>query len=65
MRIALSTGGGDGGVAERLANEIEERTKQETRSLILGHLQCGGQPTGQSPYRSHSPGRRTENTQAD
>lgn len=35
-----------GGVAERLANEIEELTKKETRSLILGHLQRGGQPTG-------------------
>ncbi|MFL5594304.1 MAG: 6-phosphofructokinase [Gemmatimonadaceae bacterium] len=34
-----------GGVAERLADEIEERTKKETRSLILGHLQRGGQPT--------------------
>jgi phosphofructokinase-like protein len=35
-----------GGVAERLADEIETRTKKETRSLILGHLQRGGQPTG-------------------
>jgi phosphofructokinase-like protein len=35
-----------GGVAERLALEIEELTKKETRSLILGHLQRGGQPTG-------------------
>lgn len=35
-----------GGVAERLANEIEELTKKGTRSLILGHLQRGGQPTG-------------------
>lgn len=35
-----------GGVAERLADEIERRTKKETRSLILGHLQRGGQPTG-------------------
>ena len=34
-----------GGVAERLADEIEEITKKETRSLILGHLQRGGQPT--------------------
>jgi len=34
-----------GGVAERLADEIEKRTKKETRSLILGHLQRGGQPT--------------------
>ena len=35
-----------GGVAERLAEEIQEITKKETRSLILGHLQRGGQPTG-------------------
>jgi 6-phosphofructokinase 1 len=35
-----------GGVAERLAEEIQERTKKETRSLILGHLQRGGMPTG-------------------
>jgi len=35
-----------GGVAERLSDEIERRTKKETRSLILGHLQRGGQPTG-------------------
>jgi 6-phosphofructokinase len=34
-----------GGVAERLAGEIEEHTGKETRSLILGHLQRGGQPT--------------------
>ncbi len=34
-----------GGVAEPLAGEIEKRTKKETRSLILGHLQRGGQPT--------------------
>ncbi len=33
-----------GGVAERLAAEIGERTGQETRSLVLGHLQRGGQP---------------------
>jgi ATP-dependent phosphofructokinase / diphosphate-dependent phosphofructokinase len=35
-----------GGVAEGLAAEIQERTKKETRSLILGHLQRGGMPTG-------------------
>src|SRR5256885_688227 len=35
-----------GGVAERLAERIEEKTRKETRSLILGHLQRGGQPTG-------------------
>ena len=35
-----------GGVCKWLAREIQERTGKETRSLILGHLQRGGQPTG-------------------
>jgi ATP-dependent phosphofructokinase / diphosphate-dependent phosphofructokinase len=35
-----------GGVAERIASEIGERTGRETRSLVLGHLQRGGTPTG-------------------
>ncbi|HEX7119829.1 MAG TPA: ATP-dependent 6-phosphofructokinase [Longimicrobiales bacterium] len=34
-----------GGIAERLAREIAERTGRETRSLVLGHLQRGGSPT--------------------
>jgi 6-phosphofructokinase len=34
-----------GGLAERVATEIAERTEFETRSLVLGHLQRGGQPT--------------------
>ncbi len=34
-----------GGVAERVAQEIQEATGVETRSLVLGHLQRGGQPT--------------------
>lgn len=34
-----------GGIADRLAREIAERTGRETRSLVLGHLQRGGQPT--------------------
>jgi len=34
-----------GGIAERLAAEIQELTGRETRSLVLGHLQRGGQPT--------------------
>jgi 6-phosphofructokinase 1 len=33
-----------GGIAEKLAQQIEERTGHETRSLVLGHLQRGGQP---------------------
>jgi 6-phosphofructokinase 1 len=34
-----------GGIAERVAREIEARTGKETRSLVLGHLQRGGSPT--------------------
>ncbi|MBW3535286.1 MAG: ATP-dependent 6-phosphofructokinase [Gemmatimonadetes bacterium] len=33
-----------GGIAEQLAAQIQERTGRETRSLVLGHLQRGGQP---------------------
>ena len=33
------------GVAEALASAIEERTGIETRSLVLGHLQRGGEPS--------------------
>lgn len=33
-----------GGLAERVATAIAERTDFETRSLVLGHLQRGGQP---------------------
>lgn len=35
-----------GGVGEAVAYAIEQRTGKETRSLVLGHLQRGGQPTG-------------------
>ena len=35
-----------GGVCDRLAAEIQVRTGKECRSLTLGHLQRGGQPTG-------------------
>jgi 6-phosphofructokinase 1 len=35
-----------GGIAERLAREIQLRTGKESRSMVLGHLQRGGQPTG-------------------
>ncbi len=34
-----------GGIAERLAERIGDRTGHETRSLVLGHLQRGGEPT--------------------
>ncbi len=34
-----------GGVAEFVAKEIHRLTARETRSLVLGHLQRGGQPT--------------------
>jgi phosphofructokinase-like protein len=35
-----------GGIAERLAVEVQARTGKECRSLVLGHLQRGGMPTG-------------------
>ncbi len=35
-----------GGIAEHIAQQITERTGKETRSLVLGHLQRGGMPTG-------------------
>ena len=35
-----------GGIAARLAYDIEQRTGKESRSLVLGHLQRGGMPTG-------------------
>jgi ATP-dependent phosphofructokinase / diphosphate-dependent phosphofructokinase len=35
-----------GGVAERLAAQIQERTGKEARAMVLGHLQRGGMPTG-------------------
>lgn len=34
-----------GGIAERVAAEVQEMTSHETRWLVLGHLQRGGQPT--------------------
>ena len=33
-----------GGIGERVADEIQHRTGHETRSLVLGHLQRGGEP---------------------
>ena len=35
-----------GGIAGRMAYELQQMTGKETRSLVLGHLQRGGQPTG-------------------
>src|SRR5688572_26368417 len=35
-----------GGIADTVAREIAMITGKETRSLVLGHLQRGGQPTG-------------------
>jgi len=34
-----------GGIGEKLAEEIEKRTKFETRVTVLGHVQRGGVPT--------------------
>jgi 6-phosphofructokinase 1 len=35
-----------GGIAEAVARDIQRLTGKETRSLVLGHLQRGGSPTG-------------------
>ena len=35
-----------GGICSRIAHEIQQMTGKETRSLVLGHLQRGGTPTG-------------------
>jgi ATP-dependent phosphofructokinase / diphosphate-dependent phosphofructokinase len=35
-----------GGVAERIAYDIQRITGKETRAMVLGHLQRGGSPTG-------------------
>ena len=34
-----------GGMGEQVAREMEKRTGQETRHVVLGHLQRGGNPT--------------------
>ena len=34
-----------GGLAEKVAAELAELTRKDTRSLVLGHLQRGGSPT--------------------
>jgi 6-phosphofructokinase 1 len=34
-----------GGIGRWVANEIQERTGKETRTVVLGHLQRGGSPT--------------------
>lgn len=36
-----------GGIGNQVAHEIAERTKCETRTVVLGHLQRGGAPTTQ------------------
>ena len=48
VRDASLPGGAErvGGIAEPLAREIQARTEKECRSLVLGHLQRGGMPTG-------------------
>ena len=34
-----------GGIGELVARKIREKTRKDTRSLVLGHLQRGGSPT--------------------
>jgi 6-phosphofructokinase 1 len=43
-----NTGKGEhrlGGIGRKVAEEIAKRTKRETREVVLGHLQRGGDPT--------------------
>jgi 6-phosphofructokinase 1 len=35
-----------GGICDSIARQIQDATGKESRSLVLGHLQRGGQPTG-------------------
>ena len=35
-----------GGICDSIARQIQDRTGKESRSLVLGHHQRGGQPTG-------------------
>jgi ATP-dependent phosphofructokinase / diphosphate-dependent phosphofructokinase len=35
-----------GGIAQRIAYDLQQRTGKESRGLVLGHLQRGGMPTG-------------------
>jgi phosphofructokinase-like protein len=44
--VVQQTGWRSRAVAERLTHEIHDRTNKECRSLVLGHLQRGGMPTG-------------------
>ena len=39
-----------GGVGEYLAREIQDRTGYETRQVVLGHLQRGGEPSALDRY---------------
>ena len=34
-----------GGIGERVAAEVQERTGKEARTAVLGHIQRGGTPT--------------------
>jgi 6-phosphofructokinase 1 len=34
-----------GGIGDRIAKEIEDRTGEEARAVVLGHIQRGGTPT--------------------
>lgn len=34
-----------GGIGDRIANELSDRTGKESRSVVLGHLQRGGSPS--------------------
>lgn len=39
-----------GGIAEQVAAGVEEATGKETRTMVLGHIQRGGEPTALDRY---------------
>ncbi|NWF51990.1 MAG: 6-phosphofructokinase, partial [Nitrospirae bacterium] len=45
--IEKISGGGVrlGGIGQKVADEVEQRTGKETRAMVLGHIQRGGSPT--------------------
>lgn len=47
QQIYQSTTGTLGGIGSYVANEVAKRTSKDTRVVVLGHLQRGGEPT---PY---------------
>ena len=53
-----------GGIGDRLAHEIEQRTGKEARAVVLGHIQRGGTPDGVRPLAGHPVRPRTPSTRS-